>query len=356
MVLLRHGSASNPSVILLRILLRRHTHTHAFDASHKQIPTELKSPNKLPALGFYTEKSCLQETLLTYTSLLQGCTQRTSLSEGQLIHTLILHSGLEPDVFLGSTLVNMYIQCGHLGAARQVFNKLLDPDLLLWNMMILAYGKDSLALEAFKLFDEMQKNGINPNEFTYVGILTASANLLDLDKGQQVHSHIVTIGLQPNVFMCNALMDVYAKCGRIHDACQVFDTMDGRDVVSWNTMIGGCTKHLHVEETIAFFRQMVLEGFTPNEVTFLSLMSAYATLGDLELGKQVHLELITHNVKLSRSINNTLVDMYSKCGSMKYACKTFDSMPVKDVVAWNAIIGGFGRDGRAHEVIVFFFR
>lgn len=341
-----------------KLLVLSGSHTRAFAAcqiTHKQAPIELKSPIKLPELN-YTEESCFQEAIFTYTNLMQVCTKRKSLTEGLFIHTHILNSGLEPHVFLGTTLVNMYTQCGRIDAARQVFDKLSNPDLLTWNMMILAYGKDSSAEEAFKLLVRMQDSGIKPNEFTFVGILTAAAKLLDLEKGQQVHSHIVKIGLRPNVFMYNALMDVYTKCGSMHDAWQVFDGIDERDVVSWNTMIGAWTKHSSVENAFAFFRQMVLEGWIPNEITFLSLMNACAILSNLELSKQVHLQVITVSVKLSRSINNTLIDMYSKCGSMKNAWKTFDSMFIKDEVAWNAIIGGYSRNGCANEVIVFFLR
>ncbi|KAH7296201.1 hypothetical protein KP509_26G013000 [Ceratopteris richardii] len=250
----------------------------------------------------------------------------------------------------------MYIQCGCIEAARRVFYKLPNRDALTWNMMIFAYAKDDSAEEAINIFDHMQGTGIELNEFTYVGVFTAASNLLYVEKGYEVHSYVVKIGAYMNLYMYNALMDLYINCRRFADACHVFKTMDAHDEVSWNTLITGAARFLSGEQAFSFYRQMVTEGIHPNEITFLSLINACASIGDFELGKKTHIELNLSKINHSRPMKNTLIDMYTKCGSMKHAWHIFYSMSVKDEVAWNAILGGCARNGNSDMVILCFCR
>eukprot|EP01018_Ginkgo_biloba_P013140 Gb_38248 [translate_table: standard] len=290
----------------------------------------------------------------TYVSLLQGCIKKKALSEGKLVHTHINEMGFTPDRFLGNALVEMYVKCGSLVDARRVFDDMPKRDAFPWNVMIAAYSRHGLAEEALSLFNRMQRTGFQPNQFTLASVLPVCAKLAALEHGTEIHGEIIKSGRQIDAFVESALVDMYAKCGSIEKARDVFDKMHQRNVVSWTAMIAGYVQNGRGVEALQLFEQMQMTGVKPNPNTFSSVLPACATLAALEKGIELHEEIIRSGFQSHVFVANALIDMYAKCGSIENACNVFDKMHQRDVVSWNAMIAGYVQNGQGVEALKLF--
>ena len=150
----------------------------------------------------------------------------------------------------------MYAKCGSIRDARLVFDEMGKRNVISWNAMIVGYAQNGHCEEAFEVFRQMQRVGMKPDQITYMSILNACACPVALERGREVHAHIIDAGLQSDVRVGTALVNMYAKCGSIRDARLVFDKMGNRNVISWNAMIAGYAQHGHCEEAFEVFRQM----------------------------------------------------------------------------------------------------
>eukprot|EP01018_Ginkgo_biloba_P013192 Gb_32452 [translate_table: standard] len=289
-----------------------------------------------------------------YASLLQLCINQKSLSEGKSVHIHMNERGFMADTFLANTLVNMYTKCGSLVDARRVFDDMTKRDAFSWTVMIAAYSKHGLADEALRLFHQMQRTDVQPNHFTYASILPACADLADLQQGMEIHEEIIRSGFQSHVFVANTLIDMYAKCGRVGDARNLFDKMPQRDVVSWNVMIAAYTRHGSSDEALTLFHQMQRTGILSNEFTFASVLPACAHLVALDQGIEIHEEIIRRGFQSDAFVESALVDMYTKCRCFEKARHLFDKMSRRDVVSWNSMIAGYAQNGHVDEALNLF--
>jgi len=296
----------------------------------------------------------VQPNSVTFVGVLNACASMIVLDEGRCVHLQIVQSGLESNVFVGNSLIDMYVKCGSLEDAWIVFNKMPSRDVVSWNAMILGHVKCGQGQKALELFQQMQQEGVQPNYVTVVGVLNACASGIALEEGRWVHHHIVQSGLEMNVFVGNSLVDMYAKCGRIEDAWKVFHKMPSRDVVTWNAMVLGHVKCGHKQKALELFQQMQQEGVRPNSVTFVGVLNACASLIALEEGRRVHQQIIQSGLESDVFVGSSLVDMYAKCGSIEDACRVFNKMPSRDVVTWTAILGGCAMHGHGREALKHF--
>ncbi|KAJ7231026.1 hypothetical protein O6H91_Y458200 [Diphasiastrum complanatum] len=296
----------------------------------------------------------IRAPIKVYACLLQGCTRMKALAEGKRVHALIVQSGFESDMFLGNTLVNMYAKCGNLLDARQVFNKMPEHNVFSWTAIISAYANQGQGEEAINLFKKMQKTGIAPDKVMFVFVLKACASMSALAQGKQLHTQIIESGLELDVFVGSALVDMYAKCGSIEHARQVFNNMQERNVVSWTTMIAGCVQQGLCREALTLFQQMQHEGMKPDKVTFASVLKACASLAALEQGKQVHAQIIKLGFELDTFVGSALVNMYAKCGYIEAACQVFERISKRDLVSWNIMIAGYAQQGLGKKALTLY--
>eukprot|EP01018_Ginkgo_biloba_P002634 Gb_30098 [translate_table: standard] len=290
----------------------------------------------------------------TYVCLLQVCVHKKALSDGKLVHAHMSERGFMPDKILQNALVNMYAKCGNLVEARRAFDQMSKRDGYSWNTIIAAYSRQGFAQEAIALYHQMQRTGIQPNQFTFPSVLPACANLESLEQGMEIHEEISRSGFQSDIFVGNALVDMYAKCGSIEKARQLFDKMPERDVVTWTAMIAGYAQNGQGVEALKLFRQMQLAEVKPNLKTFASVLPACAKLADLEQGMEIHEEIIRSELKCDVFVENALVDMYAKCGSIEKARDLFDKMPLRNVVSWTTMITGYAQMGHVDEALKLF--
>eukprot|EP01018_Ginkgo_biloba_P035754 Gb_27454 [translate_table: standard] len=288
---------------------------------------------------------------IDYASLLEGCTSISALKQ---FHAHLLINGLGQNIFFGTKLVNMYGNFRNLVDARFVFDNMRKRNVFSWNGMIAGYAKDGNSEEALRVYHQMQQSGVKPDKFTFPFVLKACAGRLALQEGKMIHKQILRSGCDSDVFVGAALVNMYAKCGVLEDARQVFDKMSRRDVVSWNAMVAGYAQNGRANEALALFNQMQLTDVKPNSVTVGSVLPACAQLGALQQGKWIHDCIIQGGLKSDIFVDNSLIDMYSKCGNTQIARRLFDKMSRRDVVSWNAMIAGYAQNGHAHEVLTLF--
>ncbi|KAH9288357.1 hypothetical protein KI387_032474, partial [Taxus chinensis] len=200
------------------------------------------------------------------------------------IHAQIFITGINHFNLLQTKLVTMYAECGNMDFARQVFDKMREPNTntILWNAMIREYARHGPCEEAIVVYSTMHYRGIQPDNYTFPFVLKACAGISALHEGMQIHVRIIRSGLESDVFVTSALVQMYVKSGRIKEARQVFDKMSKRDVVSWNAMVAGYVKNGFANEALSLFDQMQLRGVMPDLFTMASMLQACALLGDLE--------------------------------------------------------------------------
>eukprot|EP00250_Pteridium_aquilinum_P017803 c23789_g13_i2 orf=2-505(+) len=163
----------------------------------------------------------------------------------------------------------MYANCGMLVEAQDVFDELPSWDIVAWTALITGYAQHDYGDQALTCFELMQLGGFSPNAFTFAGILKACGSVGASARGQEIHAKVLREGLLERDFVvANALVDMYAKWGLLQKAQEIFDRVRVRDVLLWNSLIGGYAQHEHGEEALDYFKEMRLEGFSPDVMTF----------------------------------------------------------------------------------------
>jgi pentatricopeptide repeat protein len=291
---------------------------------------------------------------VTVVSVLPACADLANLQEGKRIHDYVIENGFESDVSVGTALVAMYAKCGSIEHALQLFDKMPKRDVVSWNAMIAAYAQSGYANEALRLLYQMQLAGVQCDLVTMVSVLPACAHLAALHQGELVHEYVIRNGFESDVSLKNALLDMYAKCGSIEKAYQLFEKNSRRDVVSWNAMIAGYAQNGLAVDALAHFHQMQMTDSMPDLATMVSVLPACAYLAALKEGMWIHAYIIRSGFEFDISVGNALIDMYAKCGELGFACQLFDNMSEKNVISWNAMIAAYGMHGCGEDALELF--
>ncbi|CAM6129995.1 unnamed protein product [Calypogeia fissa] len=315
-----------------------------------------KSAHAESALELFNQmrQEAVEPNEITYLSILKACAGPLALKWGKEIHECIRHAGFESDVRVGTALLKMYANCGCIMEARQVFENLANRDVITWTEMIGGLARHGCGQEAYRLFCQMRREGVEPNAFTYASILNASASAAALEWVKEVHGHARKAGLESDMRVGTALVHIYVESGTIDDAREVFDRMERRDVVTWTTMIGGLAQHGCGHEAYRLFCQMRREGVEPDAFTYTSILNAFASAGALEWVKEVHCHASKAGLESDLRVGNALVHMYAKSGSLDDARQVFVRMTKRDLVTWTKMIGGLAEHGCGHEALDLF--
>jgi pentatricopeptide repeat protein len=283
--------------------------------------------------------------------VLNACASVVALKKGRDAHEQIIQRGWGSDVFLMSSLVDMYAKCGSMEDASRVFKKMPSLDVVPWNTMICGHVKCGEGQKALELFQEMRKEGVQPDLRTFVGLVNACASVVALEEGRHAHRQIIEHGWDSDIIVGNSLIDMYSKCGSLEDACKVFKSMASHDVITWNAMISGHVKCGEGQKALELFHQMEQEGVQPTPITLVGVLNACASVLAIEEGRCAHEQIIENGWDLNVFVGNSLVDMYAKFGSMEDACRVFNKLPSHDVVSWNALLGGYAMHGHGKEAL-----
>ena len=289
-----------------------------------------------------------------FVAMLKACANKKDLHKGMLIHADILRSRvLEKSPYVASSLICMYAKCGVLTKAQQVLEELPIRSVVCWNALISGYIQQGNGQSALKCFKRMHSEGISPDVVTFICILKACGNTRSIDEGKEIHDEIVTRNLlKKHIILGTALVDMYAKCAMLVKAQDVLDELPERDAISWNALISGYVHKGQAQEALVCFQQMQREGLSPDNVTFICILKACGSMRSLEKGKQIHEMIVNRNI-LSKDIilGTALVDMYAKCGMLATSQLVLESLHVRDIIAWNALIAGYAHQGLNHEAL-----
>ncbi|PON48954.1 Tetratricopeptide-like helical domain containing protein [Parasponia andersonii] len=289
--------------------------------------------------------ACLRPTELTFISVMSSC---SSAGVAHQLHAEAIKLGFEAHTSVSNAAITMYSSCGDLNAAHMVFQRLEEKDNISWNSVISSYtqGKDSkLAMLAYL---EMQRAGIKPDEFTF-GSLLAKSEFFHIV--EMVQALVYKNGLIFKIQVPNALVSAYSKHGKMNLAYRIFQDINCKNLVSWNTVISGFQLNGFLMDGLEQFSKLLMSEIRPNAYTFTIVLSICATISALRQGKQVHGYVITSGFCLQTCLGNALITMYAKCGVLDWSLRVFDAMIERDTVSYNALISAYAQHGQGEEAV-----
>ncbi|CAH9118808.1 unnamed protein product [Cuscuta europaea] len=265
----------------------------------------------------------------TLVSLLQGCSQVADMASGKILHAYILRRSLESSNILFTALLDLYAKSGELTKANYVFTAMKDKNVITWTALLTGLSQNGRAEDALKLFREMQEENVAANSVTLVGLVYCCAHLGSSQKGKSVHAKLVRSGFSFEIVNMTALIDMYAKCGKISVAERVFNTVvDRGDVILFNAMITSYGIHGFGHQAINIYDQMIYQRVPPNETTFVALLAACSHSGLVEEGTYLFEKMKSeHKVKPSEKHYACLVDLLSRAGRLEDAEECINNMP-----------------------------
>ncbi|XP_006656565.2 pentatricopeptide repeat-containing protein At1g08070, chloroplastic-like [Oryza brachyantha] len=281
-----------------------------------------------------------------------ACAQIGDLALGREAHHRVADRKVAMDVVAWNALVDMYAKCDDMAAAHRCFRRMpVEKNVVSWNTMISASARAGELDEALALFQEMQAAAVRPDDATFVAVLGACAQLGALDTGRWLHAYMGRLGHSADGVIGNALLDMYAKCGAVDQASEVFDAMSRRDVYTYTSMILGLAIHGRGEKALSLFAVMRRAGVTPNEVTLLGVLTACCHAGLVDEG----LEQFNAMPKPRIEHYGCVVDMLARAGRLDEAEELVAAMPMQpDPLIWGSLLAACRAHGdvdRAERVM-----
>ncbi|KAB2614521.1 pentatricopeptide repeat-containing protein [Pyrus ussuriensis x Pyrus communis] len=295
----------------------------------------------------------------TVCGVLKACGEEKELGFGRQLHGAIVKKIYKNDIFIDTSLVDMYAKCGEMVHSRNVFDGMRNRNTVTWTSIIAGYARKGLSEEAIYLFQVMKRRNILVNNLTIVSILRACGGIRNSMMGREVHAQIVKNSverLKTNLHLGSTLVWFYCRCGEYSNATRVLQQMPLRDVVSWTAIISGCTQLGHEAEALEFLKEMMEDGVEPNEFTYSSALKACAKLETVLHGKLIHSSANKSPAMSNVFVGSALIYMYAKCGYVTEAFEVFDSMPERNLVSWKAMIVGYATNGLCQEAMKLMYR
>ncbi|KAI9082991.1 hypothetical protein K1719_035134 [Acacia pycnantha] len=320
-------------------------------------------------------------------SLLQLCISKKALLAGKALHARILRLSLSSDTFLSNHLIELYSKCNDVSVAYRVFCKIPQRNVYSWNAILGAYCRHNNLRDAYRLFlqmpernsvswntmistmvrtgfeqqaldtfDSMMLEGIKPSHITFASILSGCGALADAEFGMKSHGIVVKAGLDRNLYVVNALLFMYTKCGLARDAIHIFSDITDPNEVSFTTMMSGLARTNQVREAFKMCRLMLRKGVHIDSVSLSTILGVCSRAGFEEIGlygqnygflpivqgKEIHTLSIKLGFESDLHLSNSLLDMYAKSGDMNSAENIFANLPQLSVVSCNIMIAGYG--------------
>ncbi|CAO1947314.1 unnamed protein product [Urochloa humidicola] len=286
----------------------------------------------------------------TYAAALAACSRAGDVRIGKAVHAVAVLEGLAKGVFLSNSLISMYAKCGEMDEARRAFDVADEHDDVSWNSLLSGYVRAGAYEEMLKVFALMCRHGMGWNSFALGSVIKCCCSFGDDIAGQiaeAVHGCVVKAGLETDVFLASAMIDMYAKRGALSNAVALFKSVQDPNVIVFNAMIAGfCRDEAAVgkevtREALNLYSELLSRGMEPTEFTFSSVLRACNLAGELEFGKQIHGQLLKHNLQGDDYIGSALIDLYSSSGCTEDGYRCFRSLYKQDIVTWTSMISGF---------------
>uniref|UniRef100_A0A0E0MND7 Uncharacterized protein n=1 Tax=Oryza punctata TaxID=4537 RepID=A0A0E0MND7_ORYPU len=300
--------------------------------------------------------SGLSPDCVTIFSLLAACASLGDLQKGMQLHSYLFKAGMSSDYIMEGSLLDLYVKCGDVETALVIFNLGDRTNVVLWNLMLVAFGQINDLAKSSELFFKMQAAGIRPNQFTYPCILRTCTCSGEIDLGEQIHSLSVKTGFESDMYVSGVLIDMYSKYGWLEKARRVLEMLKEKDVVSWTSMIAGYVQHEYCKDALAAFKEMQKCGIWPDNIGLASAISGCAGMKAMRQGLQIHARVYVSGYSGDVSIWNALVNLYARCGRIREAFSSFEEIEHKDEITWNGLVSGFAQSGLHEEALKVFMR
>lgn len=254
--------------------------------------------------------------------LLQVCSDFRALVPGKQIHQQVVVNGFRENQFVSTKLVQMYADCDDIRSAHEIFDRLSIPNVFAWTACLSFFLRNGEFEKCIYVYKDMKRKGVSPDNYVFPKVLKACAAMLCLEGGIQLHKDVYMYGSGSNVQVCNALLDMYTKCGEVESGKRVFDDTLQRDLLSWNSMISGYVANGFLELAIDMFSSMRLEGVEPDVVTWNTVMDAYCRMGQCDEAANLFCQIDGPNI-ISWT---TLISGYFKTGKYQLTLEIFRNM------------------------------
>ncbi|KAK7402263.1 hypothetical protein VNO78_14386 [Psophocarpus tetragonolobus] len=311
--------------------------------------------------------------------VLSVCADMSEVDWGKEIHGFVVRGGYEGYLFVKNALIGTYGKHQHLGDAHKVFLEIRNRNPVSWNALISSYAESGLCDEAYAAFLQMEKSDahspVRPNVitwsavisgFTYKGrgekslelfrqmqlaevmansvtissVLSVCAELAALNLGRELHGYAVRNLMGENILVGNGLLNMYMKCGNFREGHLVFDNMKGRDLISWNSLIGGYGMHGLGENALRTFDEMIEAGMKPDNITFVAILSACSHAGLIAAGRNLFYQMVT-KFRIDPNVEHysCMVDLLGRAGLLKEAIEIVQNMPIEpNECVWGALL------------------
>ncbi|CAA7026658.1 unnamed protein product [Microthlaspi erraticum] len=277
----------------------------------------------------------------TYPCLLKACTRLKSIREGKQIHGHVFKLGLEADVFVQNSLISMYGRCGEMALSSAVFEKVESKTAASWSSMVSSCARVGMWSECLNLFREMcRETNFKAEESGMVSALSACANTGALNLGMSIHGFLLRNISKLNIAVQTSLVDMYAKCGCLEKALEIFKKMETRNNLTYSAMISGLALHGEGEAALRMFSEMIEEGLESDHVVYVSVLNACSQSGLVIEGRRVFEEMLKEGkVEPTAEHYGCLVDLLGRAGLLEEALETIESMPIKqNDVVWRSLL------------------
>ena len=307
------------------------------------------------------QKAGFKITEFLLSAIVRGCGRLGTKEEGKQVHCIVFKHGFDRDMILMTSLLDMYCKCIDIKEARRVYDEMPQRDVVVNNSMIFGLCRCHLTLDAMTLFDNMSERdvgswnslisglaqnsegrnalflfkkmrveGAEVDVMTMSGVLSVCADLAALVNGKQVYGLVIKYGFELYLPVGNAIIDMYAKCGCMEDACQFFMNMPIKNVVSWTSLIVGYGKHGLGMEALEAFDNMEREGIVPNKITFLGILYACSHAGLVHKG-WMNFNTMVHKYSITPMMEHytCMVDLLARAGHLTEAYNFVERMPIK---------------------------
>ncbi|KAL4197575.1 hypothetical protein AMTRI_Chr04g251820 [Amborella trichopoda] len=274
---------------------------------------------------------------------------------GRQIHAHAIKLSYEKNTIVSASLVSLYMKCGMFDHGMRAFGDSQEPQVSAWNAVISGCIDKAKCEVGLELFSEMRTQGVMPDRFTLVGVLSICAGAHEWSWwcAHQLHCLSTKLGLASLAFVANSILTLYSKCGSsLEEVELLFDEIDAKDTISWNTFMASCSHFGDHNKALNVLAKMATTSLVPDAFTFSSVLAACTGLASLELGSMVHARALrTMSNPPDTALCNALVTMYARCGRIDRACIVFELIPLRNVVSWNALIAGLACHGLGLKAI-----
>ncbi|GAV65255.1 PPR domain-containing protein/PPR_2 domain-containing protein/DYW_deaminase domain-containing protein, partial [Cephalotus follicularis] len=282
----------------------------------------------------------LKPDSFTLSNVLPIFAEYVDVSKGKEIHGYAVRHGLDTDLFIGSSIIDMYAKCTRIEDSHRVFNLLPRRDGVSWNSIIAGCVQNGMFDEALELFGQMLKAKIMPKHVTFSSIMPACAHLTTLHLGKQLQGYIIRRGFDDNVFIASSLVDMYAKCGHIRIARSIFNKMELNDMVSWTAIIMGYALQGHAHDAISLFEQMEMEGVRANNVAFVAILTACSHAGLVDEAWR-YFNKMTQNYGIIPGLEHcaAMADVLGRAGKLEEAFDFISNMHIEPTGSvWSTLL------------------